>query len=128
MDLGLDGRVALVTGSWRGTGAGIARVLAAEGATVLVHGLELGQADSIVAALVDSGGQAHAVHGDIRTDDGAAELVGSVEGVIDRVDIVINNYGVADGTTWDAATGASWHASYDTNVVSALRVVDAFAP
>ena len=45
MDLGLDGKVALVTGSYRGTGAGIARVLAAEGATVLVHGLEPGQAD-----------------------------------------------------------------------------------
>ena len=38
MDLGLGERFALVTGGWRGTGAGIAAVLAAEGATVLVHG------------------------------------------------------------------------------------------
>ena len=49
MDLELEGKVALVTGSYRGTGAGIARVLAAEGATVLVHGLEPGQADDTVA-------------------------------------------------------------------------------
>ena len=48
MDLGLDGKVALVTGSYRGTGTGIARVLAAEGATVLVHGLEPGQAEAAV--------------------------------------------------------------------------------
>ena len=55
MDLGLDGKVALVTGSYRGTGAGIARVLAAEGATVLVHGLEPGQADGTVRAITDAG-------------------------------------------------------------------------
>ena len=47
MDLGLAGRTALVTGSWRGTGAGIARALAAEGATVLVHGLEPGTTDEL---------------------------------------------------------------------------------
>lgn len=126
MDLGLSDKVALVTGSYRGTGAGIARVLADEGATVLVHGLDAGQADATVATIADAGGTALAVHGDIRTDAGAEALRASVEQVADRVDIVVNNYGVADGTTWDAATGASWHASYDTNVVSAIRVVDAF--
>ena len=45
MDLGLEGRRALVTGSYRGTGAGIAHALAAEGAHVLVHGFEDGQPD-----------------------------------------------------------------------------------
>ena len=110
MDLGLTDRWALVTGSWRGTGAGIARILAAEDATVLVHGLEPGQADETVAAIIAAGGRAHAVHGDIRTDDGAAELRTAVGAISDRVDIVVNNYGVADGTTWDDATGASWHA------------------
>jgi len=126
MDMGLTGRCALVTGAWRGTGAGIATILGEEGATVLVHGLEDGQADATVAAIVAAGGRAHAVHGDIRTDAGAAELAASVGRVGAPVDIVVNNYGVADGTTWDTATGASWHASYDTNVVSAIRVVDAF--
>ena len=48
MDLGLEGKVALVTGSYRGTGAGIAGVLAAEGATVLVHGFEPGQTDATI--------------------------------------------------------------------------------
>ena len=46
MDLGLEGKSALVTGSYRGTGAGIARVLAGEGVRVFVHGLEPGQADA----------------------------------------------------------------------------------
>lgn len=126
MDLGLGDKCALVTGSWRGTGAGIAAILAAEGATVLVHGLEVGQAAAVVSSITDAGGRGHAVHGDIRTDAGAADLRASVTAVAERVDIVINNYGVADGTTWDTATGESWHTSFDTNVVSAMRVVDAF--
>ena len=53
MDLGLRHRVALVSGAHRGTGAAIARQLAAEGATVLVHGFERGQADGVVAAIRD---------------------------------------------------------------------------
>jgi 3-oxoacyl-[acyl-carrier protein] reductase len=126
MDLGLADKCALVTGGWRGTGAGIAAVLGAEGATVLVHGFEAGQADATVAAVAEAGGRAHAVHGDIRSDSGAAELRATVARITDHIDIVVNNYGVADGTTWGDADGASWHASYDANVVSAMRVVDAF--
>lgn len=126
MDLGLGDKVALVTGSWRGTGAGIARVLAAEGATVLVHGLIPDQGWETADAIRAAGGRAEVVGGDIRTDDGAAELADAVAARTDRVDIVVNNYGVADGTTWERADGPSWHASYDTNVVSAMRVVDAF--
>ena len=127
MDLGLVGRTALVTGSWRGTGAGIARALSSEGATVLVHGLEPGTCDETLAAIRAAGGRAEEVFGDIRTDDGAAELVASVGRHVDRVDILINNYGVADGTEWDSSDSTSWHASYDTNVVSAVRVTNAFS-
>ena len=128
MDLGLDGKVALVTGSYRGTGAGIARVLAAEGATVLVHGLEPGQADETAAAITDAGGRCRAVTGDIRSDAGTAALVADVHDAVERVDIVVNNYGVAEGSDWDASDTESWHGSYDTNVVTAVRVTQAFLP
>ncbi len=128
MDLGLDGRVALVTGSYRGTGAGIARMLAAEGATVLVHGLEPGQADGTVAAIVAAGGRCHAVTGDLRTEAGTGVLVAAVREAAGRVDIVVNNYGVAEGSDWDTSDTDSWHGSYDTNVVTAVRVTRAFLP
>src|SRR4029079_16529025 len=97
MDLELEGKVALVTGSYRGTGAGIAKVLAAEGATVLVHGLESGQPDDTVCSITDAHGRCHAIVGDLRTVDGTAALVAEVHDTVERVDIVINNYGIADG-------------------------------
>ena len=128
MDLGLDGKVALVTGSYRGTGAGIARMLAAEGATVLVHGLEPGQADETIGAITATGGQGHAVIGDIRSEAGTAALVTDVRATVGGVDIVVNNYGVAEGSDWHASDTESWHGSYDTNVVTAVRVTQAFLP
>ena len=126
MDLGLRGRVALVTGSWRGTGAGIAEVLATQGATVLVHGLEPDHCAETIEAIRSVGGIGHAVVGDIRTDAGTQDLRSSVDSVSERVDIIVNNYGVAEGSDWPSSNADSWHASYDTNVVSAIRVTNAF--
>jgi len=128
MDLGLTGKVALITGAYRGTGSGIARALAAEGATVLVHGFRSGQADDVVGEIRRATGAAMAVVGDIGTEEGTSALVADVRSVTDRVDIVINNYGVADGSTWESGDTTSWHNSYDVNVVSSVRVTHAFLP
>ena len=128
VDLGLGGRTALVTGSWRGTGAGIARVLAAEGATVLVHGLEPGTTDEVVSGIVAAGGRATAVHGDIRTDEGAADLVrlgaGRHRARRHRGEQLRRRRRHHLGRVRQP----SWHASYDTNVVTAVRVTHAFVP
>ncbi len=128
MDLGLTGRVALITGSYRGTGAGIARVLAAEGATVLVHGFEPGQADGVVAGICASGGDARTVHGDLLSDAGADQIAAQALAGAGRVDILVNNYGLAEGGPWFEQSSASWFDVFDKNVVSAVRMVHRLVP
>lgn len=122
MDLALHGRVVLVSGSHRGTGLVIARRFAEEGATVLVHGLEPGQAEAAVAEI---GGGAP-VTGDIRTDAGAAEVVA---GCGDRApEILVNNYGTADPGSWRDSGSDAWIDAYQKNVLSAQRLIRAFLP
>jgi NAD(P)-dependent dehydrogenase (short-subunit alcohol dehydrogenase family) len=123
MDLCLSGRTALVTGSHRGTGEGVAGVLAREGARVWVHGFELEAAEAVAARLRDEGGYARAVAGDIRTDAGAAEVAGAVG----SVDVLVNNYGVAEGGSWESPTD-DWIDLYQKNVLSGVRLVHAFVP
>ena len=128
MDLGLTDKVALVTGSYRGTGGGIARSLAAEGAIVLVHGLEPGQADDGGGEIGRPGGRAHVVVGDVRTEDGTAAMVDDVRSVVDRVDIVVNNFGNTD----QAATGRGRHRDLARELRRqrgvGVRVTQAFLP
>lgn len=123
MDLDLAGRVALVTGSYRGTGRGIARVLAREGAEVLVHGFEREPAERVAAEIVAEDGRARAVVGDVRTDAGALELSAEAG----AIDVLVNNYGVAEGGSWESPT-ADWIDIYQKNVLSGVRLVHALAP
>ncbi len=122
MDLGLNGRTALVSGSHRGTGMVIAATLAAEGARVLVHGLAAGQAEAAVASL----GTGIAVTGDITTDEGAADVAAAC--AAEQIDILINNYGTADAGSWLESDSARWIDAYQKNVLSAQRLVQAFLP
>ena len=120
MDLGLNNRRALVTGSYRGTGAGIARALADEGAHVLVHGFEPGQPDPVVADITASGGSCEGVVADIASDAGAADLAAAAG----DVDVVVANYGAPVGSTW--STMDDWAAEWDRNVLAAVRVIQPF--
>lgn len=122
MNLALEGRTALVSGSHRGTGLIIAERLAEEGARVLVHGLEAGQAEAAVAEL----GRGTAVTGDITTDAGAAALAAACAG--ETVDILINNYGTADAGSWLESDSDDWITAYQKNVLSAQRLIRHFLP
>ncbi len=128
MDLGLTGKVALVSGSYRGTGSGIAEVLASEGASVAVHGFEAGQADEVVARLRDAKLDARAVTGDLMTDSGAEQVANQALELFGRVDILVNNYGVAEAGRWMATTTDEWVSVYQKNVLSGVRLVQALVP
>jgi 3-oxoacyl-[acyl-carrier protein] reductase len=122
MDLALNGRTALVSGSYRGTGAIIAAHLAREGARVLVHGLEPGQAEAAVSEL----GCGIAVTGDITTDAGADAVAAACSA--EHVDILVNNYGTASPGSWDDTGSDAWIDAYQKNVLSAQRLIARFLP
>ena len=126
MDLGLTGKTVLVTASYRGTGRGIARVLAAEGASVVVHGFEAAAAETVAAELRGAGGTARAVAGDLLTDAGADALVADVG----PIDVLVANYGVADAGSWfgESTDEAAWFEAYNKNVLSAIRLVRRCTP
>lgn len=116
----------LISGSNRGTGAVVAQHFAKEGAIVFVHGFERGSADTIVETILQDGGRAVSVWGDLTTDEGVAECVAVVAG--DGVDVLVNNYGLATTGRWLESSAAVWLDAYQTNVLSGVRLVNAFAP
>ena len=129
MELGLQGKRALITGSQRGTGAVVAAHLAREGATVFVHGLTPADSqDAVAQELRDAGYHAHAVTGDIRSDEGADRLVQELQQQAEGVDILVNNYGAPASGDWHTATTAQWVEVYEQNVLSAVRMIDRFVP
>jgi 3-oxoacyl-[acyl-carrier protein] reductase len=123
MDLELNGRVALVTGAHRGTGSIIAARLAAEGASVLVHGFTAGQAQSACAEL----GAGTPVAGDITTDAGADAVAAACRDIA-PVDILVNNYGTAAPGSWEASGSDDWLDLYQKNVLSAQRLIQRLLP
>jgi len=127
MDLGLGGRVALVSGAHRGTGAGIARILAAEGAAVAVHGFAPGQSAAVVDVIVAAGGRAVGVDDDLSSDEGAARVVADVEDRLGPIEVLVNNYGAPIDSTWESPADR-WHDAWDRNVLTGVRLTHRVLP
>jgi NAD(P)-dependent dehydrogenase (short-subunit alcohol dehydrogenase family) len=106
MDMGIKGRVALVTGAGRGIGFEICRALTAEGVRVAVNDLFPERAEEAAATLRSSGADAAAAAFDV-TDYAAAEAgVSQVESALGPVDILVNNAGIPAVSADDALPSA----------------------
>jgi len=115
MDLEIGRKVALVTGSYRGTGAGIAARLAHEGAHVIVHGFENGQTTKVVEQIKNAGNQASSLELDLRNID-----FNQLRNKIPDVDILVNNYGSPKSSNWKSP--ASWEEEWAENVMIAVSL------
>jgi NAD(P)-dependent dehydrogenase (short-subunit alcohol dehydrogenase family) len=123
MDLELEGRGALVTGSNAGIGKAIARRLAEEGARVVVHGRSADRAVRVRDEIRAAGGEAWSATADLAVDAEAEGLVEAAQHHLGHVEILVNNVGTYDfRSSWRTLTADDWLKRFNVNTVSAIRV------
>jgi NAD(P)-dependent dehydrogenase (short-subunit alcohol dehydrogenase family) len=126
----LTGRVALVTGAGQNIGAGIARLLAGQGAKVAVNDLLEARAKSTAEAIAAAGGQALAVAFDVTDGDAVREGVARIEAELGPVEVLVNNAGVPPDMTADLkqfvdSDPARWSTYVDLNLYGVLHCAKA---
>ena len=127
MDLGLAGKVAIVTGSSRGIGRGIATRLAEEGAHVVLCARGADDLDAAVRA-VPGPGRTVGVVVDVTSLDGATALVDAAVEQLGGLDIVINNVGGSGARSFDGMDADDLQTVLDRNLFPALNVSRAALP
>ncbi|WP_340054689.1 SDR family NAD(P)-dependent oxidoreductase, partial [Pseudomonas sp. JAI120] len=123
MDLQLNGKTAIVTGSTAGIGLAIAKRLAAEGVAVIVSGRDQAKLDAAVAE-VAALGTVRGVLADVATAEGAATLIAAAP----EVDILVNNLGIYEAKPFVEVSDAEWHRFFEVNVVSGIRLARHYFP
>lgn len=123
----LEGRIALVSGAGQSVGEGIAKVLARQGATVIVNDLYADRAEKVTAEIVAEGKAAIAVPFDVTDLDAVTESVRGAEKELGgHVDILVNNAGVAEGrnhSPFRELSPEQWAPSIDLNIYGAMNCI-----
>jgi len=122
----LNGKVAVVTGASKGIGAGIAKELAAEGASVIVnYASAKHDADRVVDEISKRGGKAIAIQGSVANKPDVERLFTEAEKAFGKIDVLINNAGVYEFMPFEEANEKQFHRMFDTNVLGILLVTQA---
>jgi NAD(P)-dependent dehydrogenase (short-subunit alcohol dehydrogenase family) len=125
VNIDLNGKTALVTGSTQGIGLAIAKGLAGSGARVVVNGRTAARVDEAVAEVSSSAtGEVVGVAADVTTAEGVAELVGELP----SVDVLVNNLGIFGAVPARDITDDEWRRYFEVNVLSAVRLIRTYLP
>ena len=126
MELGIRDKRALVTGSTAGIGFAVARMLAEEGAKVVVNGRTQARVDAAVRTIRESVPEAKVggIAADLGTAEGAARMVERVP----EVDILVNNVGIFEPKAFEEIPDEDWLRFFETNVLSGVRLARAYLP
>jgi len=117
----LKGKIALVTGSSRGLGAGIACALAEAGASVALHGSR-SVPSTTVQLVAATGAKTAALTGDISNADVCRKLIGQVIAEFGRIDILVNNAGTIRRSPAAEHSLEDWRTVLDTNLSSVFHL------
>jgi 3-oxoacyl-[acyl-carrier protein] reductase len=129
LDLGLKGKRALVAGSSSGIGAGIARMLGAEQAEVVVHGRSMEHAAAVVRDIENAGGKAWIVLGRLDQPDEIERIAREALGAAGQIDILINCAGAGKSThSWFETPLERWHEQYQFSTLYAVQLIRALVP
>ena len=132
MDLGLKGRVCVVTGASRGIGGETAKLLCAEGAKVLLVARNEDRlavaAQKASVAGAEAGGQAATLSLDITDDDAGERMLATAAEQFGALDVLVNNAGVAQWRDLDEVPDEDWRVQYELNVMAPLRAMRAAIP
>ncbi len=129
MDLGLQGRVALVCGSTRGLGRAVAKALGLEGARLAVNGRESPGTERAARELeVETGQPVLAVPGDVGVAGVPEHMVERVARELGRVDIVFANAGGPPAASFRDQPAEAWQRALDVNLLSAVHLARAAIP
>lgn len=125
----LEGKTAVVTGGSKGIGAGIAKGLAAAGASVVVnYASSAAGADAVVCEIVSAGGRAWSVQGDVSTSEDVVRIFSEVARRHDRLDILVNNAGIYKATPIEDVTPEDFRQVFEVNVLGLLLTTQAALP
>jgi NAD(P)-dependent dehydrogenase (short-subunit alcohol dehydrogenase family) len=130
LDLNLNNKRALITGSSSGIGESIARLLAREGVAVVVHGRNAQRAERVANQIKEQGGKASVVLGDLARKGEAQRVASNTIEALGGVDILINNAGGADEglLPWLEQPADEWEKTFEQNVFSAVRLIRLLVP
>lgn len=128
MDLGLEGRVCVVTGASRGIGRDVARRLAAEKARVVLVARQEERLATAAAECREAGGRAATLALDV-TDPAAAERIARhAEAELGPIEVLVNNAGAARWRPLEEVPDEDWQAAWELNVMAPLRLMRAVVP
>ncbi len=121
MDLQLQNKTALISGSTAGIGLSIAQCLAKEGASVIINGRTK---ERVEEALKQIDGDASGIDADLSTNEGAEKVFQAYP----HVDILINNLGIYETSAFEDISDATWLKMFDVNVLSGIRLSRLYMP
>ncbi len=128
MDLGLKGKVALVTGGSEGIGEATAKAFAREGAKVAICARREEPLKQVEAAITGGGGECLALSADVRRAEDIERFVTAARDRFGRIDILVNNAGMAAANPFESITDEAWIDDLDLKVFAAIRAARLVIP